>query len=257
MADVVEKRPAVGSTPRDKPIYGGRFAIVQLLVMLAFAGLLGASAYLLSRNTGEAWSSYKPQGHETFGRAQNMANYVAPRYVSNGVPIAVVQAQQFVFGQAQVDGIAFARVPAQGVGSPFAQFEPAGKAMLYVFCGPAAKCGLTGPAGDDVVTLLRRESLELALYTFKYWPDIDSVVVLLPPEPNGKPALLLRRRKLTDQLSKPLAETLPTRDVVTTSSMTDAERLTIQRLTESSLFGASFEQTPNGHTLLVLQRDTK
>ena len=254
MADVVEKRPAVDSAPRDKPIYGGRFAIVQLLVMVAFAGLLGTSAYLLSRDTGQGWSSYKPKGHETFGRAQNMANYVAHRYVSNGAPIAVVQAQQFVYGQAVVDGIAFARLPAQGVGSPYAQFEPATKTMLYVFCGPATNCGPANPGGDDVSVLLREESLELALYTFKYWPEIDSVVTLLPSTAKSKPAVLLRRRKLTDALSKPLSATLPKHDLVTTSSITDVEQATVKRLTESSLFLASFEQTPNGKTLLVLGR---
>jgi hypothetical protein len=258
VADVVEKRPVAEAASRGRGVYGGRFALVQLLVILAFAGLLVLFGVLISRSdSGEVWSSYKPEGHETFGRAQNLANYVAPRYVSNGAQIAVVQAQPLVFGESVVDGIAFARLPAQGVGSPFTQFEPAANTMLYVFCGPATKCGLANPAGDDVAALLREESLELALYTFKYWPDIDSVVTLLPPEPNRKPALLLRRRKLTDQLSKPLAATLPRHDLVTTSAMTETELSTVQRLTESSIFLSSFEQTPNGHTLLVLGRGTQ
>ena len=35
--------------------------------------------------------------------------------------------------------------------------------------------------------LVRREALELALYTFRYLPDADMVVTLLPPPP-PKPA---------------------------------------------------------------------
>ena len=36
--------------------------------------------------------------------------------------------------------------------------------------------------------LLRREALELALYTFKYVDGVDSVSVFLPPRPDGQAA---------------------------------------------------------------------
>ncbi|MEP6910953.1 MAG: hypothetical protein ABI896_11055 [Actinomycetota bacterium] len=258
MADVVEKK--AGARPVPLPVarregkYSRRFAVVQLLVMVLFAGLLALFALLISRSgSHESWSSFKPSGGETFGRAQNVANYVAPRYISNGAPLAVVQAQPLVYKEAVVDGIAFLRAPAQGVGSPYTQFETASKTMLYVFCGAATGCGLPNP-GIDVTPLLREESLELALYTFKYFPGINSVVTLLPPDRNRHPALLLRRRKLTAELEKPLAATLPKRDRITVASITDVEAVTVQQLTESSIFLSSFQQTPNGHTLLLLGR---
>jgi hypothetical protein len=258
VADVVEKRPAAEPGARRAGAYSGRFALAQLLVLVVFAGVLALFAYLISRSdSSQPWSSYKPHGGETFGRAQNMANFVAPRYVFNGAPVAIVQAQPLVYGKTEVDGIAFVRAPNQGVGSPYTQFEPAVKTMLYVFCGPAARCGLAQSGAADVIPLLREESLELALYTFKYWPDIDSVVTLLPPASKEIPALLLRRRKLKAELSRPLEATLPRHDAITTSSVTPTELATVARLTEGSIFLSSFQQTQNGHTLLLLGRSNQ
>lgn len=259
MADVVEKRPAAEpvSSPgsRGASLYSGRFALVQLLVMVAFAGMLVVFAYLITRSdSSQAWSSFKPRGSDTYLRAQNLANHVAPRYVSGGNPIAVVQAQPLIYKQEGVDGIAFMRAPNQGVGTAFTQFEPADKTLVYVFCGRAANCGLV-PGGEDISPLLQEESLELALYTFEYWPDIDSVVALLPPSGTRSPALLLRRRKLKDKLSRPLEATLPRHDVVSTSSVTTNELATVERLTQSAIFLSSFKQTPNGHMILLLGTD--
>ena len=73
-----------------------------------------------------AWSSYKPTGGETYPRAQKLANFVAPRYISGGSPIAVVQAQPLFFQDQVVDGVAFTRAPFQDVGEHYHQLEPAG-----------------------------------------------------------------------------------------------------------------------------------
>jgi hypothetical protein len=261
VADVVEKRPA--AEPLRTPIvraespHSRRFALVLLLVMVVFAAMLVLFAYLISRSDSEPWSSFEPKGGDTYVRAQKLANYVAPRYVSDGAPIAVVQAQPLVYKDAVVDGIAFMRAPNQGVGTPFTQFEPAEKTLLYVFCGPAASCSLPD-SSEDVTPLLREESLELALYTFKYWPGIDSVVALLPPSKTRRPAFLFRRRKLEDQLSRPLDETIPRHaGDITTGSLGEGELATVQRLTEGSIFLSSFSQTPNGHTLLLLGTSTR
>ena len=76
-------------------------------------------------------------------------------------------------------------------------------------------------------------------------------MVFLPPTKAGKFALLFRREKLESQLSRPLEATLPKRDAITTSAMTDGELATVEVLTEN-LFLSSFEVTPNGQTVLNL-----
>ncbi len=182
---------------------------------------------------------------------------MAPRYISNGVPIAVVQAQPLVYKESAVDGIAFMRAPNQEIGSPFTQFEPAEKTMLYVLCGPGASCALA-ESGEDVTPLLREESLELALYTFKYWPGINSVVALLPPSKSRTPAFLFRRRKLRGTaLQAACGDASAAQGLITTGSLSEGEAATVQTLTEGSIFLSSFSQTPNGHTLLLLGRATQ
>ncbi len=257
MADVVEKRPGAeivspSLAPPDN-VHSRRFALVLLLVMVLFAGMLGVFAYLMSGSDANepAWSSYAPPAGETFERAQVLADHLAPRYLTNGDPIAVVQAQPPIFNQAPVAGIAFMQRPNQGVGTAYRQFEQSDNTMMYVFCGSAPACALP-TQGEDVTPLLRRESLELALYTFKYWPDINSVVVLLPPTKTQKPAFLFRRKELSQQLSRPLESTLPKSDAITTSSMSEEELGTVEALTENRIFLSSFQETSNGQTILLL-----
>lgn len=256
MADVVEKRsvaaPVAPPGSRRAGAYSGRFALAHILVVVAFASLLVLFAYLVSQsNDSGAWSSYKPAGGETYPRAQKLANFVAPRYISGEGPIAVVQAQPLFFHDQVVDGVAFTRAPFQDVGEHYHQLEPAGQStMAYVFCGQADRCGLAATGAEDVVPLLRRESLELALYTFKYWPEIDAVVAILPPAVKSSPAVYFRRPNLKAELAKPLEQTLPSRDVITASSMTPAERATVDRL--ASIRSSSFRETPSGRMLLLL-----
>ena len=61
------------------------------------------------------------------------------------------------------------------------QLEP-GKTEMYSFCGLGAHCSIaTGKPSQTRGQLVRREALETALYTFKYMPVIDSVIVFMPP----------------------------------------------------------------------------
>jgi hypothetical protein len=261
MADVVEKRsvaaPVAPPGSRRAGAYGGRFALAHILVVAAFGSLLVLFAYLVSQSNNSAtWSSYKPTGGETYPRAQKLANFLAPRYISGGSPIAVIQAQPLFFHDQVVDGVAFTRAPFQDVGEHYHQLERAGAStMAYVFCGQAARCGLAATGAEDVIPLLRRESLELALYTFKYWPEIDAVVAVLPPAAKSSPAVYLRRSNFEAELSKPLERTLPSRDVITASSMGAAELATVERLTR--IFPSSFQETPSGRMLLLLGTGTQ
>ena len=193
MADAVEK-------PRRKTHSKG-FLAANLVVVAGFLGVLVLFAMLVSRGTSNGWSSYKPKGGDVFSKAQNMADHVAPAYKYNGEPIAVVQAQPLLYQDAVVDGIAFTRQPFRKIGTPFKQFEPSGSTIAYVFCGSAPRCGLPTAGAQDPVPLLRRETLELALYTFKYSPSVDSIVGLLPPASgSANYAIYLRRRNFEKEL---------------------------------------------------------
>lgn len=244
MADAVEK-------PRKA--YGRRFFLANLLVVAGFAGVIVLFAFLVSNNAAkQQWSEYKPKGADVFDKAQNMVDHVAPKYRYGGEPIAVVQAQPLLYRDAVVDGIAFLKPPLRQVGGRITDFEPSGSTIAYVFCGQAQRCSLPSTGADQIGLLLQRESLELALYTFKYWPDVRSIVTLLPANGNSNAAVYLKRRHVERFLDKPLNATLPSHGQLTADSLTDAELQTIDRVIVNNTFASRFEQAPNGRTVLLL-----
>ncbi len=245
MADAVEKP--------SRRAHSKGFLAANLVVVCGFFAVLILFGMLVSHGTSNSWSSYKPRGGDVFTKAQNMADHVAPAYKYNGQPIAVVQAQPLLYQDAVVDGIAFTRTPFRKIGSPFKQFEPSGSTVAYVFCGTAPKCGLPSIGAEDTVPLLRRETLELALYTFKYSPSVQSIVGLLPPAGNANYAIYLRRKNFANELSKPLDATLPQHKVLSYEQLSPVEKATVDRLTVKSTYQSQFSQGANGRTLLVLR----
>jgi hypothetical protein len=244
MADLVGK---------GRRVYGRQFFLANLLVVAGFFGVIILFAYLVSNNAAkEPWSSYKPAGSDVYDRAQNMVDHVAPKYRYGGEPIAVVQAQPLLYRDAVVDGIAFLKPPLRQVGGRITDFEPSGSTIAYVFCGQAQSCALPQAGAGQIGLLLQRESLELALYTFKYWPDVGSIVTLLPTNGNTAAAVYLKRRHVERFLDRPLNRTLPNHDDLTADSLTNAERATIDRVVVNNTFASRFEQAPNGRTVLLL-----
>ena len=131
--------------------------------------------------------------------------------------------------------------------------------------------------------VLQREALELALYTFRYLPDVEGVVTLLPPPPAGgerdgdrdpharrpgrtvprrlrlrptatsRNAIFYRPGDLKPQLQMPLGNTLAAQ-APTADSLRAAEAKAIDTLTLSNRFIASVPDPPG--TFLVLDRPT-
>src|SRR5262249_27091998 len=85
------------------------------------------------------------------------------------------------------------------------------KGVLYQLCGLGPSCAIdSGKASTNRGFLLRREGLELALYTFRYLKDIKQVVVLIPPV-KGKAqtvALYFRRDEVNAELARPRTSSL-------------------------------------------------
>jgi hypothetical protein len=246
-----KRRELEADAPALQPhaTHGGRFTIAYLLIMIVFAGVVGLFAYMVGRSESEAWSSFKPKG-DGLARAHSIANQISRQYRLNGTQIAVVQAQPPLVENTPVDAIAIARETSGGVGGGYLSIEPAANTLVYVFCGLGNGCSLPGAPTLERGRLLRRESLELALYTFKYMDDVQSVVTLLPPRGSVVPAVYLRRRALEPLLGKPLHKTLSFRPPYTVGDMPDAT--TVERLTAHRFFPSRFQQLQNGRAILVL-----
>ena len=196
------------------------------------------------------WSAWKPSGAKT-GTAQ-IAEHVGGQYrLPDGRQLVLVEG-----GPMEVAGlpltVALRQAPAQG--GDIKLFED--KGVLYRLCGLGKDCAITaGKPSRKRHLLLRREALELALYSFRYLDGVQQVAVFLPPALGAKPsqAVFLRKDQVREELSKPLDSTLtaaaPTLDRVTHAP----DALLVHQLTLPALFRFSVTQeTGDDRTLLML-----
>jgi hypothetical protein len=123
--------------------------------------------------------------------------------------------------------------------------------------------------------LLRREALELALYTFRYISGVTNVVAILPPghtvqtstltakpppasstATNNKPlsiALLFLRDELQPWLAQPVVNTLPEQFPPAVDQMRSApEAGLVEQITARGLFSQHLVTAQDGSTLIVL-----
>jgi hypothetical protein len=231
-------------------VHGGRFTIAYLILVLVFGGVASLFTYLIVLGDATpSWSTFQPEG-EGLARGAKIANHVAPNYRAEGEQLALVEAQPPIVQNRVVDAIAIARERIRPVGGGYRSFEPATRTLFYVFCSPQQQDCTLPNVSEEQVTLLQRESLELALYTFKYMDDIDAVVALLPPTGGQNAAVYLRRRALQKQLEQPLHMTLPGRAPFTVSTLTD--KSAVEELTLHRTFPAYFQPAANGGVMLRL-----
>jgi hypothetical protein len=240
----------------DEPrVFGARFAIAYLLLAVV-AGVGIGAAYLLATRPdaapGAKWSSWKPTGRESSYPSQ-IADFVGNRYVlESGSPMVFVLADSPQVQDVPIRNVAIRNDPSDANDISIAKVD-SDKSVMYTLCGGGGQC--TIPEGTPTPArrrLLQRQSLELALYTFKYWPDVGSIVTLLPANGNSNAAVYLKRRHVEKFLDKPLHATLPPHGALTADTLTAAERATIDRVIVNNTFASRFEQAPNGRTVLLL-----
>jgi len=199
--------------------YRFRFGILYVVLAALFGAGIGSFVVLAS---GEgpaeepAWSSWRPEGREN-AYPTEIADHVANRYrLPTGKQLVGVFA-----GPAEVQDLPIRGVLIQHDATTPAKRDDveaieAGNSVLYNLCGVGQKCSVEGEATPERGRLLRREALELALYTFKYVDDIDSVIALMPvnlgdpatEQDDTSTALFLEKKDFGRQLSRPLQRTL-------------------------------------------------
>lgn len=256
--------PLVPEAPRTHTVKGPhrtRFVVIYGLL----AGVLGAAVVGLvifagkSISPAPAWSAWKPTGGG-LGAAKQIASRVAKGYrlpsgsqlldVIAGVPQApLVEASSTVMIPIHY----LAVHAAKGTGDQVFSVSSS-DSVVYSLCGLGASCSISGKPSVARGTLVQREILELALYTFKYTGGIKNVIAFVPPVA-GKPTYVvyLQKSDLAAQLHVPLAQTLATKTPLQTA-IPAREVQTLKTTTNPRVYDVvRLSQTPQGDAVLELK----
>ena len=248
--------PAAPRRPERAP-NRGRFMFVYgtLAVVLALA-LAGVIVYAgRSISPPPAWSAWKPSGGG-LGAAKQIAQHVGATYhLPSGLQLVDVLAKEpaVAAGAQQVPVHYLDLRGPKGRGDTYVQMSTS-DSLTYSMCGAGASCAIaTGKPSVQRGTLVRREILELALYTFKYVGSIHHVIAFMPPRVGTRPtvAVYLQKGDLAEQLKHPLAQTLSPK-VPQVSTIGAREAQTIDTLLNPRTYTFSLAQSQQGDAILVL-----
>lgn len=252
--------------PTESP-HAPRFQFILGALLALGLSAIAITAYALSSGRVSAptdWSAWHPTATSTTDGATQIANHVAAEYRQpvTGQLLAVKG------GPLALDGVPVTIALKTGVAATGGVNVLNGNAILYKMCGLGPGCSITGKASAERLMLVRREALELALYTFQYVSGADQVVVFLPPVLRPMPAtgsakkakvttdptdaVFFRASDLSGQLSQPLTSTLtsqtPGIDTVDKAPDTPA----VDSLTSPSFYKFSFVQTSQDASLFLV-----
>jgi hypothetical protein len=241
-----------------------RFMLAYLLLGVILGGAAAAFGVIVATGAGEedststgGWSQWRPTATGQAG-VEQIASWVGNRYrlPSGKQLVAVLGNKPLVQQEVPLSTVAIDGSTAQdSSGNDNVTLHDTSGDYMYVMCGLGQNCAIReGPPSAERHRLLRREALELALYTFRYVDGVDSIITFLPP-PQGEPAssvLYFRKRDFESHLDRPLSDTLAADKPPKMDAIPVAERQTIDRLTTKNLFNYEFQQGPDASAILVL-----
>ena len=259
---------------------GGLIGIAIGAIVIAVALLANGS----SSSSTAVWSSWKPFDGGTLG-ARDIADHVAPTYRISAVDQLDVITVVNLANQTAAAATSTTGSTTNGL-QVAVQFDPSksqvsllgGNTIAFNMCGVGGKnCSIAGPASTDRLLLLRREALELALYTFKYIGSVQNVVAILPPghsqqtsaltskppasnaKSTVKPvdiAVLFQRQELQPLLARPLTATFPEPFPPSVPQLSEwrntEEAGLVDQITAHGLFSERLVQAQDGSNLIVL-----
>jgi hypothetical protein len=269
LADIVSEQPAPLARPKPEPSVSRRKFVVAYLVL---AAIVGAAIGLLvvfatdddgSSTTGQIWSTWTPHTTGTLG-VREIARHVSGQYhLENGALFTSVIAgpMQIESSQGPIPVSALiVRSGKAGVAQERIEIAFPEAGVFYQLVGAGANRSIPGQASLVRGQLVRREALELALYTFHTMPQADYVLAFLPPpagvseqSPLFNRAVFLPRSALSAELQRPLKDALPPGETtLTPSRLNKVQANEIERLTAGRVFHYDFQQAADQSVLVVL-----
>ena len=243
--------------------YRFRFGIIYVVLAAVVGAGIGAFVVLATQpgpEKEEAWSAWRPEGRENAYPVE-IAQYVAPRYrLPSGRQLVGVLAGKAEMEQAPLRAVLIQHDSSTPAKRDDIEVIGVGSSVVYNLCGAGQKCSIPeGSYTPERSRVLRREALELALYTFKYVDGVDSVLALMPVD-LGEPdkedddtstVVFLQKKDFRRQLSRPLAATLPGRPSLT---LDPVQARTVDALTGPREYLYDIQPTQDAGAVLRLAR---
>jgi len=261
----VVARPETRADRARRLAYRSRFAAFYVVLAVIAGAGVGTLLVLVGRGSpasAPAWSAWEPTG-SVERRAAQIGDHVGDQYrlPSGKALVAVTYAgPPTVTGpdgaSFQVRAIAVrpdttaGRAEADDIDTLNAQGT-----VMYTLCGLGTACSIPeGKASTARGQLLRREALELALYSFRYLDGIDSTLVLLPPRADGQvaTAVFIERGDVPAALDRPLDQTLTAPLTPGVGEIQADEQRVVDRTTQSRVYEYSYLQAQDGSPIMVL-----
>ena len=247
--------------------YRSRFAAFYVLLAVIAGAGVGTLLVLVGRGSpapAPAWSAFEPTG-SIDRRAAQIGDHVGGLYrlPSGNTMITVTNAGPPTIANPQdrsplaIRSLAVGRETARGA-EDFDVYR-SDETVMYNLCGRGPACVIPeGEESAERTQLLRRQALELALYSFKYLDGIDNVLVLLPtpagvdPEQTPATGVFLERGEVQSALDRPLRETLTAELTPGVGEISAEEGSTIDRLTRTRVFQVGQTQQQDGSLIMLL-----
>jgi hypothetical protein len=249
----------------ESRLYRSRFALAYLALAVVAGIGIGGAIVLYDRapeDAGGAWAAWKPTGDSEGSYPRQIADQVANRYKlpSGNRMVGILASKPQIpteTGNVPIQAVAIVN---DETGEDISIVETQDSAM-YTLCGRGQQCSIAeGDPSAERLQLLRRQALELALYSFKYIDGLDSVITLLPPnlgdvnnpEDDQSAALFFRKGDFEQELDRPLERTLDPAKTPSIAEIPNGEAVRIDRLTNPRLFQYEFQQTQVGTFVIFL-----
>jgi hypothetical protein len=272
--DVAAAAPAPGRAERARAsAYYFRFSVAYALLALVTVAGVAALVVVLTRPDGareSRWSTFAPAG-SPIAKERQIATQVSSEYkLPTGRKLLTVVASplqttrflQSDSGQVSVE-VPISTVAVEADASTgtheegdFTAFDAA-STVAYQMCGFGStlqNCGIVSEVTTNRGQLLRREALELSLYTLKYVQGTNAVLTYLPsPADTQTPetALLVARKDVAQSLDQPLTRTLTLEKQVLGG--TPNEGAQVDKVTLPRLYTYDYQTLPgDGTAILVL-----
>ena len=255
--------PAVPELPPRAPRlqlgpHRRRFLVIySLLGGVLAAAVVGVVVFAgKSINPAPRWSAWKPHGGG-LGAAKEIADQVSKDYrLPNGKQLVDVIAKAPSVSPASNLTIPIHYVAVRGTKGGGDQIFPVSSSdsVMYSLCGLGTSCSIaTGKASVQRGTLVRREILELALYTFKYVGGVKNVIAFMPPAAGTQPkyVVYLQKSDLAAELHTPLVHTLAAK-APQPSTIPAREVRTVETTTGPRVYSFTLSQAQQGDAILVL-----